>query len=128
MKTIQAPNGKCYEVDDIWQPMETRPKDGEYYMLRNDQHIASNGWLGDRCIAWMPVPTIKEVQPPRWRAGEYEGYWSLTMHGIPMRLMDDYRASDDALYAIGNYFRTDDDARNSNKFRVMNDPNSEAAE
>jgi hypothetical protein len=50
------------------------------------------------------------------------------MHGIPMRMMDDYRASDDALYAIGNYFRTDDDARNSNKFRVMNDPNSEAAE
>jgi hypothetical protein len=129
MKTIQAPNGKCYEVEDMWQPMETVPKDGEYYMLRNDQHIVSNAWLGDRCIAWMPVPSVKEVQPPRWRAEKGGRYFFVRgINEDPGCMFDNRTHTDNYLYSVRNYFRTPDAARNSNKWETMNDPNSEAAE
>jgi hypothetical protein len=132
MKTIQAPNGKCYEVEDMWQPMETRPVNTIHYVLAADGCMgAVRKTVGDTFanplhIAWMPWPTVKEVRPPRWRAAVGGRYFFVRGVGTVMLNEDQCSVFDNTLYEVGNYFRTREDARNSNKFRIMNDPNSEA--
>ena len=132
MKTIQAPNGKCYEVEDIWQPMSTLPENLRYCVLYTDGTIANSSMRhygtprNPLHIAWMPVPTVTEVQPPRWRAERREWYSYVDSRGSIVTTRDDHGWMDDKAYEIGNYFRTPEDAKSSLKFKTMNDPNSEA--
>jgi len=127
MKTITAPNGKQYEVEDGWEPMETMPYGVAVNLLSssgiiNAQISARQSDVLSTCIAWRPIVPPKEK---RWRAYHRGVYWIVDKEGDAMWRLDMHELVDDKCYSIGNYFRTREEAEASNKAKVMRDPESE---
>ena len=129
MKTITAPNGKQYEVEEGWEdlyelnndhiPLVVLFDDGRIrtlqlsLMAHNDKSTP---------IAWRPIVPPKEK---RWRAEEGGKYWYVDDDGQSEYDTDPRYDVDDARYSIGNYFRSREEAEASNKAKVMRDPESE---
>lgn len=123
MKTITAPNGKQYEVEDGWEDVRTMPLDEITTRLYSDGSIGTgSGYHCYQPIAWRPIVKPKEV---RWRAERGGEYFFVQGHGKVEYVNDNHDAWDDGHYSIGNYFRTREEAEASNKARVMRDPESE---
>ena len=53
---------------------------------------------------------IEHVPPPRWRAEHYGEYWCVSAMGKVFKAHEAHSPSDRERYAIGNYFRTREDA------------------
>ena len=55
---------------------------------------------------------IKRLQEPpgRWRAAPNTAYWLVSSRGAVGMAADVFMGSDDLRYAIGNYFRTEEEA------------------
>jgi len=128
MKTITAPNGKQYEVDEVWEARETLPIGKQVVLLYPDGIISTWSFrtLGDKieseCIAWRPIVPPKEV---RWRAEEGDWFWYIGSTGFAHDSRDLRMEKSNAHYDVGNYFRTREEAEASNKAKVMRDPESE---
>ena len=125
MKTITAPNGKQYEVEEGWREMSTAPDLTKSTFLFSDGQILSFEWSkyeSTKPIAWRPIVPPKEV---RWRAEMGWVYWFVDDDGETETDYDTRHVSDELRYRIGNYFRTREEAEASNKAKVMRDPESE---
>jgi len=127
MKTITAPNGKQYEVDEGWEPMATMPYGVAVNLLSssgiiNAQISARQSDVLSTCIAWRPIVPPKEK---RWRAEEGGWFWYIGSTGFAHDSRDLRMEKSNAHYAVGNYFRTREEAEASNKAKVMRDPESE---
>jgi hypothetical protein len=125
MKTITAPNGKQYEVEEGWREMSTAPDLTKSTFLFSDGQILSFEWSkyeSTKPIAWRPIVPPKEV---RWRAEMGCVYWFVDDDGETETDYDTRHVSDELRYRIGNYFRTREEAEASNKAKVMRDPESE---
>jgi hypothetical protein len=125
MKTITAPNGKQYEVDEGWREMGTAPDLTKSTFLFSDGQILTFEWSkyeSTKPIAWRPIAPPKEV---RWRAEKGFYFWFVSSDGVALRRVASGDDSDDRFYSIGNYFRTREEAEASNKAKVMRDPESE---
>jgi len=127
MKTITAPNGKQYEVDEGWEPMATYayPTDKQLCM-KIDGSVSTLAVFDPRgnpdYIAWRPIVPPKEK---RWRAEEGGWFWYIGSTGFAHDSRDLRMEKSNAHYDVGNYFRTREEAEASNKAKVMRDPNSE---
>jgi hypothetical protein len=128
MKTITAPNGKQYEVDDGWEPLPVpTDKVNRWILLYDDGTMSPEYFVRElprltRPIAWRPIVPPKEV---RWRAEESSDYWYIHRDGTVCREFDHRGLFSARLFSIGNYFRTREEAEASNKAKVMRDPESE---
>ena len=58
-----------------------------------------------------------------WRAEKCDNYWYVHMDGQANLRADIGTPQDDMMYAIGNYFKTEAEAKASSKYSIMNDPN-----
>ena len=127
MKTITAPNGKQYEVDEGWREFDGTPSCVDKQILYDEGTVMTYRgtcarWMGANAIAWRPIVPPKEV---RWRAEMGCVYWFVDDDGETETDYDTRHVSDELRYRIGNYFRTREEAEASNKAKVMRDPESE---
>ena len=69
---------------------------------------------------------IIEAPEGRWRASEQDKYWCISSHGSISNLIengvisDGHGDVDNELYKAGNYFRTEEEAKKSNIYKVLN--------
>lgn len=74
-----------------------------------------------RSRLWELEAKVKEEEKPkRWRAEKYKVYYFVDMGGGVMEDNDHYLVSDDDCYKTGNYFKTEDQAKNSFLHHVLN--------
>lgn len=57
--------------------------------------------------------THKDVKPKRWRAEQYGQYYCICSDGSVTVSEDDYATVDNARFKIGNYFKTEQEAKES---------------
>jgi hypothetical protein len=125
MKTITAPNGKQYEVEEGWRSLDEVFPTSRIVLYADGSihttHSPSNSY-NSLPIAWRPIVPPKEK---RWRA-EYRGaFWYVDITGEVAAMSEEGLHINRVLYSIANYFRTREEAEASNKAKVMRDPESE---
>jgi len=68
------------------------------------------------CYRILPTPKVK-----RWRAGRFHYYWIVNKEGLLMQHLESESHVNDIHFRIGNYFRSESEARASKKYQVMNE-------
>jgi len=61
-----------------------------------------------------------KAKPKRWRAVKGSRYYYAGDYGIVSLEIDDRHEFDNNRYKIGNYFRTEEEVKNSNIYKVLN--------
>jgi len=61
-----------------------------------------------------------EMKPKRWRAEKYNSFYYVNSEGEIIKLVDYYNNNDNAWYRVGNYFRTEEDAKRSLIYFALN--------
>jgi hypothetical protein len=57
----------------------------------------------------------------RWRAERFWCYFRVTSYGEIVNAVDYYHYNDDHRYSIGNYFKTEEEAKNSKIYKAFHE-------
>ena len=63
---------------------------------------------------------IIDTPEGRWRANDEEAYYYIDSLAYAEHLLDNRHRFDDLRYKSGNYFRTEEEAKKSNIYKVLN--------
>lgn len=91
-------------IDDFWRIYEK-----DRYMLDENTLITSE----TKHVFEIMIKAInkKYGKPKRWRAERNGGYYCINDYGIIYYTTDDYVSADNDRYEIGNYFKTQEQAK-----------------
>ncbi len=56
----------------------------------------------------------------RWRAEEGEYFWYVSNTGVVLKTLEGNTGADKKLYKAGNYFQTEEQAKASNIYKILN--------
>lgn len=72
----------------------------------------------DLFFSEIPIPP-SALERPRWRADKYEKYYFVNYFGLVTDSIENNRFLDKKLYELGNYFKTREDAEESDFYKVF---------
>ncbi|MGL5014450.1 MAG: hypothetical protein ACRC6V_09210 [Bacteroidales bacterium] len=92
--------------------------DDEYITYTDDgkQYYGNNR---DLFFKEIPIP-MEALERPRWRAEKYDSYFVVTRNGGILEISEQGYQIDDEQYECGNYFQTEEEAKESKFYKVFN--------